>query len=236
MQIWAKKGTRPRQPADQRYQNAYIFGAICPMHGRGAALLLPVVNTEARQLHLDEISVHVVRGAMASCYRTAPDGIRPNNSTFRKTCPSYCYHPTSQNSLRSKTLGDICRRTCFQIESSKTMRPFWMPVVTRRTILSPTRKRSGLSDGGIGPIRAGNRCCWYHLAANENARDSRVNSLDLYRVKCESPWGAAVADYSKDFRWAMMRSISSGENSKVGMSGWPTKMPSANASASDSGG
>ena len=24
---WAKKGTRPRQPKDQRYANAYVFGA-----------------------------------------------------------------------------------------------------------------------------------------------------------------------------------------------------------------
>ena len=27
---WAKKGTRPRQPKDQRYENAYLFGAVCP--------------------------------------------------------------------------------------------------------------------------------------------------------------------------------------------------------------
>ena len=25
---WARKGTRPLQPADQRYENAYLFGAI----------------------------------------------------------------------------------------------------------------------------------------------------------------------------------------------------------------
>ena len=29
--IGAKTGTRPRLPADQRYANAYLFGAICPM-------------------------------------------------------------------------------------------------------------------------------------------------------------------------------------------------------------
>ena len=34
---WAKRGTRPRQPADQRYDNAYLFGAICPARGVGAA-------------------------------------------------------------------------------------------------------------------------------------------------------------------------------------------------------
>ena len=52
---WAKRGTRPRQPADQRYDNAYLFGAICPARGVGAALALPYADTEAMQLHLDEI-------------------------------------------------------------------------------------------------------------------------------------------------------------------------------------
>jgi len=61
--LWAKKGTRPRQPADQRYQSAYLFGAICPERGTGAALLLPWANTEAMQMHLDEISRHVTRKA-----------------------------------------------------------------------------------------------------------------------------------------------------------------------------
>ena len=51
---WAKRGTRPRQPADQRYDNA-IFRRICPARGVGAALALPYADTEAMQLHLDEI-------------------------------------------------------------------------------------------------------------------------------------------------------------------------------------
>ncbi len=61
--IWAKKGTRPRLPADQRYQNAYLFGAICPKRGTGAALMLPWANTEAMQLHLNEISKTVAANA-----------------------------------------------------------------------------------------------------------------------------------------------------------------------------
>ena len=59
---WARRGTRPRQPADQRYQSAYLFGAICPARGTGAALALPFADTEAMQLHLDEISRHVAPG------------------------------------------------------------------------------------------------------------------------------------------------------------------------------
>src|SRR5208282_2732931 len=60
---WARRGTRPRQPADQRYDNAYLFGAICPARGVGAALALPYADTDMMQLHLDEISTNVAKGA-----------------------------------------------------------------------------------------------------------------------------------------------------------------------------
>jgi len=62
---WARRGTRPRQPADQRYESAYLFGAICPAKGKGAALALPNADTQAMQLHLDEIGRSVARGAHA---------------------------------------------------------------------------------------------------------------------------------------------------------------------------
>lgn len=65
MRQWAKRGSRPRQSADQRYENAYLFGAICPARGKGAALALPFADTAAMQLHLDEISRHVAMGAHA---------------------------------------------------------------------------------------------------------------------------------------------------------------------------
>lgn len=52
-------------PADQRYANAYLFGAICPLRGTGAALVLPHANSDAMQLHLDEISRAVAPGAHA---------------------------------------------------------------------------------------------------------------------------------------------------------------------------
>ena len=63
---WARRGSRPRQPADQRYESAYLFGAICPARGMGAALALPFANTDAMQLHLDEIARTVVKGAHAA--------------------------------------------------------------------------------------------------------------------------------------------------------------------------
>ena len=62
---WSRRGSRPRQPADQRYENAYLFGAICPARGTGAAIAVPYADTEAMQLHLNEISRHVASGAHA---------------------------------------------------------------------------------------------------------------------------------------------------------------------------
>jgi hypothetical protein len=56
---------RPRAPRDQRYDWAYIFGAVCPARGIGAALVLPHVNTAAMNLHLTEISSQVSSGAHA---------------------------------------------------------------------------------------------------------------------------------------------------------------------------
>jgi hypothetical protein len=47
---WARKGSRPRAIHDQRTQSTYLFGAVCPEHGTGAALVLPTCNTEAMQL------------------------------------------------------------------------------------------------------------------------------------------------------------------------------------------
>src|SRR5262249_9478301 len=35
---WARKGSRPRAAHDQRTQSTYLFGAVCPERGAGAAL------------------------------------------------------------------------------------------------------------------------------------------------------------------------------------------------------
>lgn len=85
---WARRGTRPRQPADQRYANAYLFGAICPAKGKGAGLALPNADTEAMQLHLEEISRHVATDAHAvllldrAGWHTTTSLVVPSNITL----------------------------------------------------------------------------------------------------------------------------------------------------------
>ena len=62
---WAKRGSRPSAPKDQRTASAYIFGAICPDQGKGAGLVLPRCTTEAMALQLAEIAQAVAPGAHA---------------------------------------------------------------------------------------------------------------------------------------------------------------------------
>jgi len=55
---WARRGTRLRASADRpRTQSAYLFGAICPELGTGAAVVMPRANTEAIQHQFDEIAM-----------------------------------------------------------------------------------------------------------------------------------------------------------------------------------
>jgi hypothetical protein len=63
---WAKRGTRPSAPKDQRTASASIFGAICPKDGKGAVLVMPRCDTEAMNLHLAEIATQIAPGAHAA--------------------------------------------------------------------------------------------------------------------------------------------------------------------------
>lgn len=63
--MWAERGSRPRAPRDQRYDWAYLFGAVCPGRDVGAALVLPAADGEAMSLHLAEISRNITPGSHA---------------------------------------------------------------------------------------------------------------------------------------------------------------------------
>jgi hypothetical protein len=51
---------------DNRHDTAYLFGAICPERGIGAAIITPAANSECMSLHLAEISSQVTHGAVAA--------------------------------------------------------------------------------------------------------------------------------------------------------------------------
>jgi hypothetical protein len=62
-------GSRPPMVRDNRHDTAYLFGAICPARGVGAAMITPAANTECMNLHLKEISAQVSPGACAATGR-----------------------------------------------------------------------------------------------------------------------------------------------------------------------
>jgi len=63
--VWAPVGSRPAMVRDHRHSSAYLFGAICPARGIGAAVITPRANTAAMNAHLAEIGTQVAPGAQA---------------------------------------------------------------------------------------------------------------------------------------------------------------------------
>ena len=85
---WARRGTRPSAPQDQRAKWAYVFGAICPAKGKAAGLVMPWADTPAMSLHLAEISQAVDPGAHAvvildqAGWHMSRDLVVPDNVTL----------------------------------------------------------------------------------------------------------------------------------------------------------
>src|ERR1700761_1033716 len=144
---WARRGTRPRQPAHQRYDNAYLFGAICPARGVGAALALPHADADMMQLHLDEISRNVAEGAHAVLlldrggWHTTGKLDVPDNIT-RFSCLR-----APRSSTQSRTSGSISARTGSQTPSSKTTTRSSTPHAKPGETSSLSPKRSPPSEG-----------------------------------------------------------------------------------------
>lgn len=63
--VSAPIGSRTLMVRDNRHDSVYLFGAICPNRGVGAAIIMPSVNLEAMNEHLAEISTQVTPGARA---------------------------------------------------------------------------------------------------------------------------------------------------------------------------
>jgi len=90
---WSRTGTRPRPAADQRTQSAFVFGAVAPQRGVGAALVMPNADHEAMNRHLAEISRRVTPGCHAivvmdqAGWHTTPKLHVPDNISLMRLPP-----------------------------------------------------------------------------------------------------------------------------------------------------
>ncbi len=83
---------------DHRFKWVYLFGAVCPLRGVGSALVLPIVNVDAMNKHLAEISTCVTLGAIAvlvidgASWHRSPKLDVPDNIVLL-TLPPYAPEP-----------------------------------------------------------------------------------------------------------------------------------------------
>ena len=163
---WARKGSRPRAVHDQRTQSTYLFGAVCPELGTGAALVLPACNSEAMQLHLDEIAIKVSPGAHAILSSIKPAGMAPKFSRCRATSRLCRCRRARPNSMARKTFGSSCGRTGSQIGSSN---PSTISSINAATLGTP----SSISLGKSCPSYAATGQPWV------------TQCEDWYKIKAE---------------------------------------------------
>src|SRR5262249_7447469 len=159
---WARKGSRPRAAHDQRTQSTYLFGAVCPERGAGAALVLPACNTEAMQLHLDEIATKITPGAHA----IKPAGMAPRPSRFRATSRSCSSRHARPSSTAKKISGSSCDRTGCRTEFSNPSTISSITAATLGTRSSISREKSCPSPAAIGQPQVTQFEDWYKHRAN----------------------------------------------------------------------
>ena len=85
--VWAPIGRRPTAPSRAKYEWCYVFATVHPDSGTTHTLILPVANTKAMQLYLDDfaaslpvdvVALLVLDGASwhRSPKLTVPDNLR----------------------------------------------------------------------------------------------------------------------------------------------------------------
>ena len=63
--VWAPIGQRPTAPSRARYEWSYVFATVHPETGTTHALILPVANTRAMQLYLDDFAASLPTDVVA---------------------------------------------------------------------------------------------------------------------------------------------------------------------------
>jgi DDE superfamily endonuclease len=157
---WARRGTRPTAPKDQRTASAYIFGAICPAEGKGAAVVMPRCNSEAMGMHLEEIAFHIAPGAHAvlildqAGWHASAALVIPDNITLLPLPPKCPELNPPEQSRRAKMSGSSCATTGSPTASSNHTTISSITAASLGTNSSISRGAScpsGCDNGHMGP-------------------------------------------------------------------------------------
>jgi hypothetical protein len=163
---WAKKGTRPRQPKDQRYENAYLFGAVCPSRDTGVAIIMPNADTEAMQAHVEEIGRAVATGAHALLILDKAGWHTPRASSNSRTISRWCRcRLPARSSTLPKISGNTCARPISPIACSRATPPSLMPVKMPGVSFSQRSVASHPSPLAIGRLSINDYEGWYKAVA-----------------------------------------------------------------------
>lgn len=105
----ARRGIQPREPVDQRYADAGLFGAIYPARDKSVDLALLFIGTDRKQLHLDETARCVAQGTQA----VAALNPVPRHTTAKLrlprniSLPKFAGMPTSQETVVAISHTDL---------------------------------------------------------------------------------------------------------------------------------
>ena len=169
---WARKGSRPRAAHDQRTQSTYLFGAVCPERGAGAALVLPACNTEAMQLTSMRSQPKSLRALTLFSSPIKPGGMAPRPSRFQTTFRSCSFRRAHPKSTPKKYLAihaaELAVEPNFQI-----LRRYRRPLLLR---LEHTH-RPALEDHVHRPTRLGSSRSLKLRIGISSARDARAARL-----------------------------------------------------------
>jgi len=145
----ARRRPPPGRPADRCHADAAVFGTIGPAPGKAAALALPQADTRAMQMHPEEISRQVARGAHAVLLpdragRQTTTRLNPPSDITPVCLPSPAPEPDPQEDIRqymrANRLSNRVSGTCEEIiEATCKAR-------TKRVALPDTITSTGMRD------------------------------------------------------------------------------------------
>ena len=156
---WARRGTRPAAPHDQRTRSAYLFGAICPRAARPRqGWSCPAATSPRWPASRGNLSGGRTRAPMPSCCSTRPAGTPLGQARHpRQHHPDAAAAEIAPNSTRSRTSGSTCATTGSPIASSNPTRTSSTTAAMPGTGSPTSHGRSCPSGCAIGPIGSNHR-------------------------------------------------------------------------------